>query len=87
MSAFEQLSNDALRSMMNLHFGIIVGATQPIVKPKAPNKKPEKEIPFSEFSFINVVAFMGCFRVASARGILSPAEIAAGNAIMEVVEA
>ena len=85
MSAFEKLSNDALMEMLNLHFGIITGSTKPVEKPVNPSKKPDKKIPFEEFSFVNFSIFMGCFRVAVERGILSPAEIAIGNEVMGII--
>jgi hypothetical protein len=72
----------AVREAMDLHFGIITGLREPTVKPKPPTAKPEKAIPFSEFSFINVMAFRSAFTEAVSRGLCSPAEIVAGNEVM-----
>lgn len=82
--SFEALSDKALTDMLHLHFGIIIGAIEPVAKAKPNIKKPEKVIPFSEFSFINVMVFRNCFTIASQRGILSPAEIIAGNEILAI---
>ena len=87
MTVWNDLDNEALLSMLHLHFGIITGAIEPVKKPKAETKKPEKVIPFAEFSFLNAMVFLNTFPIAKERGILNPFEIAAGNEIMEMINA
>lgn len=81
---FTNCTDEQVKDALHLHFGIIVGITQPTVKAKAPSKKPETVIPFSEFSFINVMAFRQAFFEAEKRGIISQAEIAAGREVIAI---
>jgi hypothetical protein len=83
---FSVSPDDVVRDAMNLHFGIITGVIEP--QPKKHGLPEEEKAKWRhELSFINFMAFRNAFTVAVSRGLCSPAEIAAGNEILAMMDA
>ena len=81
---FAKASDETLIHQMHLQFAIITGAEAP--KKKHAGGKADV-IPFSQLSFLNIMAFVHAFREAQKRGLLHPVEIAMGEEILAIVGA
>lgn len=81
MAMYSTVPDEGVRAQMELHFGIITGLVPPTPKGEGADFEGWKK----EFSFINVMAFRNAFMEAKARGLCSPAEVIAGDEIMEII--
>ena len=79
---FATSPDEKIREAMDLHFGIITGLTEMTAKSSKTDTKY-----WGQCNFVNFLAFRDSFTIACERGLCSPAEIAAGNEIMEMINA
>lgn len=80
---FAEKSDEVVRQYLNKYFGLLTGQIAFLPKGKS---KDEFPIPIQQFTFMNALFFRQAFMEADKRNIMTPAEKAMGQELMDLIE-